>query len=279
MGFEGALQDTPLPASLAPHAAAGTGLGSGGVIDLLSEASDPLSLHEITVQFAGVKVCKCAWVILLFQRPFVGQFGTLVPVGRGRTGSAAASFYDSHCPKRVYFSYQFYTCMPTRTEILRLVGASNLDKDRDGGLHSDASSSFSALARDEAYARDEAPLMLRYMIDCSAPLPSPVPGRSGADDGDDGDQSSLGAGFGAVQNSEAIEFVEYLARAILFVDVWVIYLLPFRNVPVLNVCVCVCIGCGLSDAARHLRSSAEATLTARPAAHEDGVGVRYHRLR
>ena len=218
-------------------------------------------------------------VILLFQRPFVGQFGTLVPVGRGRTGSAAASFYDSHCPKRVYFSYQFYTCMPTRTEILRLVGASNLDMDRDGGLHSDASTSFSALARDEAYARDEPPLMLRYMIDCSTPLPSPVPGRSGADDGDDGDQSSLGAGFGAVQNSEAIEFAEYLARAILFVDVWVIYMPPFRNVTFLNVCVCVCIGCGLSDAARHLRSSAEAAVTARPAAHEDGVGVRYHRLR
>eukprot|EP01035_Chromulina_nebulosa_P028338 gene28338-37399_t len=103
LGFEGALQDTPLPASLAPHAASGAGLGSGGVIDLLAEASDPLALHEVTVQFAGVK------------------FGSLVPGSRGRTGSAAASFYDAHCPKRVYFSYQFYTCMPTRTEILRLV--------------------------------------------------------------------------------------------------------------------------------------------------------------
>lgn len=110
--------------------------------------------------------------------------------------------------------------MPTRTEILRLVAASNLDRDRDRDRE-DASIAFSALARDEAYARDEPPLILRYMIDCSAPLPSPGPGGAAEGDGGDDEHSSLAAGSGAVQNSEAIEFAEYLSRAILFVDVWV----------------------------------------------------------
>lgn len=115
-------------------------------VDIAAESRDPLALHDISIQIVG-------------YRPVT----TDVSVGDG--------------PRSVYFSFQFYTCQPTRSEILRL-----LPSDRG---------QVSVLARTEAGASDQTPLALRYRIDCS--VKSPL---------------------------EGVEFAEYLAKSILYVDVW-----------------------------------------------------------
>lgn len=132
------------------HSSASAGLRA----DIDHEAGDPLSLHDISIQFAGY-----------------------------RAGGARSEHRDLPNPsvypqpRSIYFSFQFFSCMPTRTEVMRLLPA-------DSGQ-------LSVLARDEAHARDEAPLSLRFSIDCSSVSPN-----------------------------EAKEFAEYLAKATLFVDVW-----------------------------------------------------------
>lgn len=117
------------------------------VVDIQDEASDELSLHEISIQFAGIR-----------QNAVNGRISGIEKV------------------KRIYCSYQFYSCNPTRTEIMRLLPSNN--------------ASTSLLARDEAYAQDEAPLALRYMVDCS------------------------------LSPTEAFEFTEYLAHQTLYIEVW-----------------------------------------------------------
>jgi hypothetical protein len=91
-------------------------------------------------------------------------------------------------PKSVYFTYQFYTLEPTRTEVLRLLTADY------GKAH--------IFVREAAHARDEIPLGLRYTIDCTPQKEK--------------DNSVL------VLNPdyEAREFAEYLARTTLFLEVW-----------------------------------------------------------
>lgn len=75
------------------------------VIDLDQEATDPLAKHEITLQFAA------------FRARAVG-------VGDGSSGKEGTRTV----PTSVYFTYQFYTCRPTRTE--RMVLRLDAPKDR-----------------------------------------------------------------------------------------------------------------------------------------------------
>jgi hypothetical protein len=168
-GFDGAIIDTPLSAMLGNGPAMhpqyehrdGKMLMSSGknvVVDIDKEANDDLSLHEINIQFAGF-------------RP-----GGPQPSGKGVAAMDMAHM-NHYVPRSVYFSFQFYSCMPTRTEIMRLLPA------EPGQL--------CVLARDEAFARDETPLTLRFLIDCSTASPN-----------------------------EGIEFAEYLAHQSLYVDVW-----------------------------------------------------------
>lgn len=80
-------------------------------------------------------------------------------------------------PKSVYFSYQFFSTAATRTELLKLLPP---DEQR-----------LSVFAREDSFHRNEPPLTLRHVIDCS-------------------DQTT----------TEGIEFAEYLAYSILYIDVW-----------------------------------------------------------
>ena len=120
-------------------------------VDVDLEMRDALSLHDVNLQFAGY-----------------------------RAGNAEMTKRDQmqvpH-PKSVYFSFQFYTCQPTRTEVMRLLPA---DKGQ-----------LCVLVRDDSHTRDEPPLALRYVIDCSTCSPT-----------------------------EPAEFAEYLAHQVLLIDVW-----------------------------------------------------------
>lgn len=88
-----------------------TGVNTAGQhqipIDLDLEATDPLAKHEITLQFAAFRAPPCA--------------------GRGSSGSRAKGEQrerredgDMSLPTSFYFTYQFYTCLPTRTERMLL---------------------------------------------------------------------------------------------------------------------------------------------------------------
>ena len=111
-------------------------------IDLALETNDGLLGNEVLLTFAGYRTSM-----------------SLVP------------------PKAIYVTYQFYTCSPTRTEVMRLSSAEH------GGVH--------ALLREEAIDRLEATLAIRHLIDCSLSTPR-----------------------------EVEDFVAYLARSWLYVDVW-----------------------------------------------------------
>lgn len=121
-------------------------------VDIDLEARDLLAMHDISIQFAGYRIG---------------------PAAAPKDGTS--DIYPH--PTAVYFSYQFYSCQPTRTEVMRLLSS---DKGQ-----------VSVLCRDQAHVRDEAPLSLRYLIDCSDASPT-----------------------------EAFEFAEYMAHTSLFVDIW-----------------------------------------------------------
>ena len=125
-------------------------------VDTALEARDVLSLHDISIQFAGF-------------RP-----GPAIGAGVN-TGDISSSTHPT--PRSVYFSYQFFSCEPTRTEVMRLLSS---DKGQ-----------VSVLCRDDAHARDEAPLALRYIVDCSDSSPT-----------------------------EGFDFAEYMAKHSLYIDVW-----------------------------------------------------------
>ena len=157
-GFDGAILDDEPPNLPASHlypkrhgGGKGYGMGGQGTVDLTAEINDELTLNEITLQFAGL------------------QYGVI--------DASKSSRGMSHKPRSVYFSYQFFTCESTRTELLKLLPAD------EGKL--------CVLARDDAYARNEPPLALRYVVDTSTS-----------------------------SNTEATEFAEYLAAKTLHVDVW-----------------------------------------------------------
>lgn len=122
-------------------------------MDLELEIYDNLCVHEINIQFAG------------FRPRMVGN-------EEGINGIPMST------PRALYFSFQFYTCAPTRTEAHRVLQA------KPGEVH--------VLVRDDPpEVRDEPPLTMRYIIDCSQSSPY-----------------------------EAIEFIDYLANKSLYVDVW-----------------------------------------------------------
>jgi hypothetical protein len=102
------------------------------VVDIELEACDPLALSEVTIQFAGY---------------------------RHGSHSVDSDFVHKwqYSPKAVYFTFQFFTCAPTRTEVHRLLPA-------DRG-------EMNVLCRDDPHSRDEQPLALRFEIDCSATSP------------------------------------------------------------------------------------------------------------
>ncbi|KAJ1442329.1 hypothetical protein B484DRAFT_442214 [Ochromonadaceae sp. CCMP2298] len=153
-GFDGAIVDTSLAAGVEARGERRVTDGRNVVVDVELEARDERSLHEINIQFAGYRS------------------------GAKPHQSVAPDMTMNHyLPRAVYFSFQFYSCMPTRTEVMRLLPA------EPGQL--------CVLARDEAYAREETPLTLRFLIDCSTASPN-----------------------------EAAEFAEYLAGSALYVDVW-----------------------------------------------------------
>jgi len=120
-------------------------------VDIELEIRDSLSLHDVNIQFAGYRAGNC--------------------------DTHQESSVQVPRPKSLYFSYQFYTCQPTRTEVMRLLPA---DKGQ-----------LCVLVRDESQTRDEPPLSLRYVVDCSTCSPT-----------------------------EPAEFAEYLASKSLLIDVW-----------------------------------------------------------
>ena len=75
-------------------------------IDLDLEATDPLAKHEITLQFAA------------FRAPTGpgGSNGSRED-GKRREGEEDGGM---SLPTSLYFTYQFYTCLPTRTERMLL---------------------------------------------------------------------------------------------------------------------------------------------------------------
>lgn len=84
-------------------------------IDIGLEATDPLAKHEVTLQFAA------------FRTPPV--------TGPGANGSGEEGAYRGRkgdggipMPTSLYFTYQFYTCLATRTE--RMLLRSDGQKDR-----------------------------------------------------------------------------------------------------------------------------------------------------
>lgn len=171
-GFDNAISDTPLDSVLDSRLVGSQShhkslTGKNVVVDLALEARDDLSLHEINIQFAGYRV---------------GAAHNTSNNSNVRQPShqlqQPLTQIEHYAPRAVYFSYKFYTCLATRTEAMRVV-----PNGTNAGL--------CVLLRDEAHARDEVPLTLRYMIDTSS------------------------ASF-----NEAIEFAEYLAHDSLYIDVW-----------------------------------------------------------
>ena len=175
-GIDSALIDTPLEAILGSNSHNiddnrrnnnSSSKGKNIVVDIDLEARDELNLHEINIQFAGYRA------------------GSKVVVNNNNNNNNTSSTTNDiqsmkhfeYQPKAIFFSFQFYSCMPTRTEVMRLIPAD------DGQI--------CVLARDEAYARDDPPLSLRYLIDCSTASPH-----------------------------EAIEFAEYLATCSLYIDIF-----------------------------------------------------------
>jgi Ca2+-binding EF-hand superfamily protein len=114
-------------------------------VDVNLEAQDSNAVNDVTLQFAAFR-----------------HSNKTQPASR---------------PTCIYFSYQFYTAAPTRTELLKLLSPD------DGRL--------CVLARDDSFHRNEPPLALRHVVDCS-------------------EGSSI----------EVLEFAEYLAHKVLYVDVW-----------------------------------------------------------
>lgn len=86
-------------------------------IDLDLEATDPLAKHEITLQFAAFReVPSGGRAEDRGQGGGRGGGGGVQQRGCGRAGGGLAG----PAPTSLYFTYQFYTCLPTRTERMLL---------------------------------------------------------------------------------------------------------------------------------------------------------------
>jgi len=130
----------------------------GNSIDIGVELRDPLAGNEIQIQFAGYSSA---------QPPSSSGYGYTVP-------------------KNVYCSYQFYTCLASRTEIMKLVPYSGAGGGHTKGSNTTTSAVFVRAAGD---VREEIPLCMNYDIDMTFP-------------------------------QERCEFIDYCSKHNLFVDVW-----------------------------------------------------------
>ncbi|CAM9671244.1 unnamed protein product, partial [Hapterophycus canaliculatus] len=136
------------------------------------EVTDPLAKHEITLQFAAFRsLCSTA-----------GGPARVGADGGGGMGRALAT-----TPTSLYFTYQFYTCLPTRTERMLLRPDAPKDRLYKGG----GESRLSILVRDGRYGREEPSLGLRHSVDTTM-----------------------------MQPFEAQAFATYMSGSALFVDVW-----------------------------------------------------------
>lgn len=81
-------------------------------IDLDLEVTDPLAKHEVTIQFAAFRSLHST----------AGGPKGVAADGGGRTKAVTTT------PMSLYFTYQFYTCQPTRTE--RMLLRPHAHKDR-----------------------------------------------------------------------------------------------------------------------------------------------------
>lgn len=79
-------------------------------IDLDLEATDPLAKHEITLQFAAFRALSSG----------NGGSGGEADGGTRSGGGASGGGVVLPSPTSLYFTYQFYTCLPTRTERMLL---------------------------------------------------------------------------------------------------------------------------------------------------------------
>lgn len=83
-------------------------------IDLDLEATDPLAKHEITLQFAAFRALSSSHG----GGGGGGEAdGTRHQRGGGGGGGDGVALPS---PTSLYFTYQFYTCLPTRTERMLL---------------------------------------------------------------------------------------------------------------------------------------------------------------
>lgn len=85
-------------------------------IDLDLEVTDPLAKHEVTLQFAAFRGLSSG-----------GGGGDRTDNGSHRGAGGGADVWHegggdmvSPTPTSLYFTYQFYTCLPTRTERMLL---------------------------------------------------------------------------------------------------------------------------------------------------------------
>lgn len=93
-GFNGIINDNNNQDSRIPNINSSSNV-SKITVDIQLEARDILSIHDVQLQFAGYRVGLS-----------------------NSSGKHESLNYPS--PRAVYFSYQFYTCMSTRTEPMRL---------------------------------------------------------------------------------------------------------------------------------------------------------------
>jgi hypothetical protein len=130
-------RDTKMTQSVSYHPAVST--GTLIPVDIDVEATDPLSISEIIIQFGGYRV---------------GTFSSKKDTGSAVMAEGARSDHRTmHTPHSIYCTYQFYTCHATRTEAMRLLPPSETN-------------SFSVLVREDSTSRRiETPLLLRHIID------------------------------------------------------------------------------------------------------------------
>lgn len=113
-GFTDVMKDTT---SLESFVQTGGGADSSfsrslAPVDLDLEATDPLAKHEITFQFAAFRLPPGEGYGALDHTGYDGH-------GRG-TGGLGGTTGSTLVPTSLYFTYQFYTCLPTRTERMLL---------------------------------------------------------------------------------------------------------------------------------------------------------------
>ena len=189
-GFDGAITDSAVDER---DLIMGRRIESAGLqpVDVELEARDVLALHDITIQFAGYRSASGLGLTASNSSNNRHSNNDRDREGSSASSSSSSSSSSSYRPHSIYCSYQFYSCQPTRTESMRLLPA-------DAGQ-------LNILCRDESHARDEAPLALRYLIDCSDSSPT-----------------------------EGLDFAEYMSQQFLSVDVWdsdSLLLLGSCNVP------------------------------------------------